>query len=137
MKKLTKQDIAPGMRVVFIDRSLNRADGHPDCHVDSDRASIPADGLEGIVVAFGSKPGQPVCVVLKQPLKDAAGRTLSHECDGFAPKGLGLWARPEHLYTPESHAAHKAARAKVDAEMAATDKAKAAAHEIAKKFLEE
>jgi hypothetical protein len=135
MKPLTLKEISVGMPVVFIDRNLNR----DEAHVDSDRASLPLDGQEGVVVAVATDaPGKMVTVALK------ASHPKAHTCDGFVtittdvdgtPQHHGVWARPEHLYTPERHAEHKAARAKADDANREADAAKAKAQDVAAKYL--
>lgn len=121
MRTLTLSEMKVGMKVHFVDSSLNA----PGAHVHSTRASVPLDGLEGIVVRIApEQPGKMITVALKDK------HELAHTCDGFAPAKRGVWARPEHLYTPELYAAHKAESEKSAAATAELDAAKKAAADL-------
>lgn len=152
MQTLKLSDIKPGMKVVFVDDSLNV----PGAHVQHSRASVPLGGLEGVVVrvdprtdhdatcaskkpvAEGAEheacdctfsPGKQITVVLKDQHKQA------HTCDGFAPDKRGVWARADHFYTPEAWAAHKEKSKGAAAKHAELDAQRAAAAKIAAAYL--
>lgn len=112
-----------------------------------DRKEVEHELEEHAGCDCGFRPGQPVAVALKKPNEKA------HSCDGFVPmtspvttigddgepvtKQLyhGVWARPGHIYTLESHAAHKSAHEKAAAVNLSSDSAKQKAADVAKAYV--
>jgi hypothetical protein len=120
-----------------------RVDSRTEC---STGCASRAGGDEHPGCDCGYEPGKQVTIALEQP------HPLAHSCDGFVPIqtevdvdvdgetvkriwGHGVWARPEHLYTPDLHTAHKTASAEAIVKHAARAAERAAAADVAKKYL--
>jgi hypothetical protein len=112
MRTYTMGELKVGMKVVFVDGTLNV---HPSSAVDApeESSSSALSGMRGVVVALNKGPGKKVGVCFEKAVLGG------HSCDMAAvPPGHGFWVLPEHLYSEESHKDHGIAADKADAEQA-------------------
>lgn len=114
MKSLNIKEIKPGMKVVFIDHSLNVSGlSYVDGLEDSDTSF---NGKEGVVITITDMPGKQVAVCMKE------ANPTCHSCDGMIPNNRGRWALASQLYTVEDYNKHKEAAAKHDDQLAEATK---------------
>lgn len=112
MRTYSLSELKVGMKVVFVDDSLNT---HASVYVDrpEENNARALFGMRGIVVALSKGPGKVVGICFEKALPGG------HSCDMAAvPHGHGFWVLPEHLYSEEAHAEHLKRSAQADSEQA-------------------